>query len=254
MRLDVEIAWLSAVFLLALRIGPLFVLTPVFGGSALPVNLRVMLGLALAALMASVHPQWQALVPVETGALLAAALAELMLGAALAFGLMCAFGAFLFGGRLLDIQIGFGVATLFDPATRAAAPLLGTALNMLALAVFFALDGHHLIIRAVAESIANVPPGAGLARIDAATLVGAFGSMFAFGLAVVAPAVITLLLLDVALGGVARTMPQMNIFIVAMPLKVAVGLWVLAVSVSQMGPLMHRIFESLVAYWRQLAG
>lgn len=252
MNLEVQVAWLAAVFLLALRLGPLFVLAPVFGSAAVPVNLRVLFALALSALLVSAHPDWRAPASFDSGSLIGAALAEVVLGAALAFGLMCAFGAFLFGGRLLDIQIGFGVATLFDPATRAASPLLGTALNLMALAIFFALDGHHLIIRAVADSMATLPPGAGLGRLDMATVVGAFGSMFVFGLAIVAPAVVTLLLLDIGLGVVARTMPQMNIFIVAMPLKVAVGLLVLMLSVTQLAPLMHRIFESLADYWRHL--
>ncbi len=252
MNIDVEIAWLSAVLLLAMRLGPLFVLVPVLGSASIPLHLRTLLGLALAAMLASANPQWVALAPIDSGGLIAAAFAEVLLGAAMAFGLMCAFAAFLFGGRLLDIQIGFGVATLFDPATRAASPLLGTALNLMAVAIFFAVDGHHMIIRAVAESVVNVPPGQGLQRLDMATMVAAFGSMFVFGLALVAPAVITLLLLDVALGVVARTMPQMNIFIVAMPLKVAVGLGVLALSVPQMGPPLHGIFATLASYWREL--
>ena len=245
-------AWLTAVFLLAVRLGPLFVLAPVFGSASIPVSLRVMFALALAALLVSARPDGLDVGDIHAGNLIQAALAEAAFGMAMAFGLMCAFGAFLFAGRLLDIQVGFGVATLFDPGTRAASPLLGTALNLLALTVFFALDGHHLIIRAAADSIAHVPPGAGPARLDAAAVVAAFGAMFGFGLGIVAPALITLLLLDIALGVVARTMPQMNIFIVAMPLKVAVGLLVLSLSVAQLGPVMHRIFGALNAYWQPL--
>lgn len=245
MHLEVETAWIAAVMLLALRVGPLFVLTPGLGNAAVPVRVRAGLGLALAAILVSAHPDWRAQVPQSPGPWLQAAAGELVIGLAWAFGLFCAFGAFLFGGRLLDIQIGFGVATLFDPSSRAASPLLGTALNLMALAIFFAVEGHHQILRVVAASLSAVPPGSGIERVDGALVLAAFGSMFTFGLAVVAPAVITLLLLDVALGVVARTMPQMNIFIVAMPLKVAVGLLVLMLGVGQMGPLIRTIFQRL---------
>jgi flagellar biosynthetic protein FliR len=182
-----------------------------------------------------------------------AAVAELAVGAAFAFGLMCVFGALQFGGRLLDIQIGFGVATLFDPATRAASPLLGTALNLMAVSVFLALDSHHEIVRAVADSLQRVPLGTA-GRIDAAVLVGQFGAMLGFGVALVAPPVAALLLLDLAMAVVARTMPQMNIFIVSMPLKVVVGLLVLGLALPRLAPVLQRLFGSLGPYWRGVAG
>ena len=146
-----------------------------------------------------------------------------MIGAALAFGLFAAFGAFLFGGRLIDSQIGFAVANLIDPITRAQGPLIGTVLNLTAIAVFLAVDGHHLIIRGLADSLARFPPGQPITELGVTAVTAQFGVVFAYGLMLVAPAVFALLLLDVALAVVARTMPQMNIFIVSLPLKVFVG-------------------------------
>lgn len=252
MQFDVETAWIAAIVLLALRLAPLFVLAPGLGSSTIPVTVRVGLTFAFAAMLVSAQPAWRAAVPLDLAGWLVAALAELVVGMAWAFGLFCAFGAFVFAGRLLDLQVGFGLATLFDPSSRTASPLLGTGLNLMALAIFFALDGHHGLIRTAADSLQTVPPGAGLARLQPAVIVAAFGSMFAFGLALVAPAVITLLLLDIGMGVVARTMPQMNIFIVGMPLKVAVGLFVLMLSAGQMGPVVRSVHEFLAGYLRQV--
>jgi len=250
LSLGLDPRWLSAVFLLSLRLGPLFVLAPVFGTVDFPVRLRVMLVFAFALLMVSAAGSAGSPLPLDAGALLSAAAAELLIGSALGFGLLAAFGAFQLGGRLLDIQIGFGVATLFDPTTRNQSPLLGTAFNLLATVLFFAVDGHHAIGRAVAESMQRVPPGAGLSHIGVDAVIAQFGAMFGYALALVAPAMIALLLLDVALAVVARTMPQMNIFIVAMPLKVAVGLFVMALAMRELAPLMQRVFGALPAYWR----
>jgi flagellar biosynthetic protein FliR len=251
-KIGIDVVWLTAVFLAAVRLGPLFVLAPVFGAVNIPVRVRVFLSLALAATLAAQIDLQAAAVPTTVGGLIGAAMVELVVGMALAFGLFAAFGAFLLGGRILDIQIGFGVASLIDPATRSQAPLLGTVLNLLALVVFFAVDGHHMIIRALAWSLERFPPGRSLGELEATAVSAQFGVMFAYGLLIVAPAVFALLLLDVALAVMARTMPQMNVFIVAMPLKVVVGLLVLALSVRHMQPAMNRIFESVPLYWQRL--
>ena len=251
MTIGLDLAALAVVFLIALRIGPLFVLAPVFGAVAIPVRVRVFLALSFAIVLAA------ALGPVPLTSLapaqlMVAAAGELLLGIAFAFGMFAAFGAFLFGGRVLDLQIGFGVAALIDPATRNQSPLLGTALNLLAVVVFFAVDGHHAVLRALAWSLERLPPGAPLQSFDAGAIAAQFGVMFAYGLMLVAPAVFALLLLDVALAVVARTMPQMNIFIVAMPLKIVVGLAVLALSVRHMLPAMTKVFDSVPRYWERL--
>ncbi len=254
MSLLLDPLWLAAVFLVAIRIGPLFIMAPVFGGSDIPVRVRVFLSLAFAlALVTATGVQAEA--PLASpGALFAAAASELVVGLALVFGVFCAFGALLFGGRLLDIQIGFGIANVFDPVSRSQGPLLGTALNLLAIVVFFAVDGHHMLVRGVAWSLTQFPPGRPLADLQLGAIVEQFGIVFAYGLMVVAPSVIVLLLLDVGLAVAARTMPQMNIFIVAMPLKILVGVLVLAMSMQYLAPSLYRIFESIPRYWQKVLG
>ena len=251
MTIGLDLAALAVVFLIALRIGPLFVLAPVFGAVAIPLRVRVFLALSFAlVLAAAIKPP--PLASLDPAALIVAAAGEMLLGIAFAFGMFAAFGAFLFGGRVLDLQIGFGVASLIDPATRNQSPLLGTALNLLAVAVFFAVDAHHAVLRGLAWSLERLPPGAPLQALDGGAIAAQFGVMFAYGLMLVAPAVFALLLLDVALAVVARTMPQMNVFIVAMPLKIVVGLLVLALSVRHMLPAMMKVFDSVPRYWERL--
>jgi flagellar biosynthesis protein FliR len=252
MSFGIDLAALTVVFLIALRVGPLFVLAPVFGAITVPLRVRLFLALGFAlTLAAALETRPDALAP-GVGALIAAAATEAVLGIALAFGMFAAFGAFLFGGRVLDIQIGFGIATLIDPATRNQSPLIGTALNLLAVAVFFAVDAHHAVVRALAWSLQHRPPGSSIATLDVSAIGAQFGVMFASGLLLVAPAVFALLLLDVALAVVARTMPQMNVFIVAMPLKIFVGLLMLALTVQHMLPAMMKVFESVPRFWERL--
>src|SRR4030095_6402774 len=112
--------------------------------------------------------------------------------------------------RLLDFQFGFGIANLIDPVTRTQAPLIGTGLQMLAVVLFFVADGHHLLARALAFSLEQFPPGRSVLELHFAAVVARFGVMFPLGLAIAAPALLAVLLLDMGFAMISRTMPQMN--------------------------------------------
>jgi flagellar biosynthetic protein FliR len=254
MTVTVETAWILSVALVAIRFAAALALTPVFGSANVPARFRVLLILALSAVVVSGMGVEAARAPVSLPAFLGAAASEAILGAALAFGIFTAFAVFLLAGRIMDIQLGFGVATLIDPTNRSQSPLLGTFLNLMAVALFFAIDGHHLLVRGLVFSLQQAPPGTSLSELDPGAIVAQFGGMFVYATALSAPVLLTILLIDVVLAVIARTMPQVNIFIVSLPLKIFVGLLVLAISLRYMGPLVARIFEGLFDYWHQLLG
>jgi len=243
-------AWLATVLLVAIRLSPLFIAAPVFASIQIPVAVRGLFILALSALFVmglNISPIFTHL---DVGTLVLAALSELMIGGILAFGLFATFTAFHLGGRIIDMQIGFGVANIFDPVTRSQSPLLGTLLNLTALMVFFAANGHHLLLRGIAYSLEKAPPGKLFSTPDLAPLISHLSAMFALGVALVAPVMITLLLVDIGLATISRTMPQVNVFFVSMPLKVFVGLTMLAVSVHYMPPVMEKTFSALFYFWQ----
>lgn len=252
--LPADNAWVALVLLVSLRLAPLFFMTPVFGSAPAPATFRAALVLALAAAMVAATGAALPAPPAGLGQMLLWGAGELVLGAAFAFGLAAAFGAFLFAGRLLDMQFGFGVASLLDPSTRSHAPLLGTALNLMAVAAFFAIDGHHQLVRAVVFSLERFPPGSSLAALHLEAVAAQFGVMFTLGLALAAPALFAVLLLDLAFALLSRTMPQMNVFIIAIPFKVALGLAVLAVALPQLAGTMHKAYASVFRFWGALLG
>lgn len=253
MRFDVNMDFITALFLVFIRLSALFLLTPLFATAQVPVSIRTLLLMALALTLVASLSITPAQVPhYSLAELFQAAFYELIIGAILAFGLFAAFGAFLFGGRILDFQMGFGFANLIDPATNMQSPLIGTVLNLMAVATFFLLDGHHMVIRGIAYSLEKAPIGLGLNNLHIDAVIGQFGKMFVYGLMLVAPAVFTLLLLDVGLAFAARTMPQVNIFIVGLPLKIFVGLTVLLLSLNYLSPLLKKIYESIFRYWERV--
>lgn len=251
MVVDIAIGWITAVLLLTLRFGVVLYLAPPVAVAKIPNQVMVLWVIALSVgllVIANVQP-----LPInDLGALIRAALSELLLGSLLGFGLVAMFAAFLLGGRIVDFQMGFGVAGLIDPATRTQAPLIGTILNLIAIMVFYTLDGHHYLLRGLAFSVEKIPPGAWLGDFDLAVVIAHFGAMFSFAIAIVAPVIFSILLLDVGLAVMARTMPQMNVFIVSLPLKIFTGLSVAALSMHTFTPLMEKIFEAMFVFWQNI--
>lgn len=251
MNLDVDLAWLTTVMLVALRLGVVLTLSPVFTGLAGLVTVRVLLTIALAALLVSgMH---LAAPPATSLAGLALAGAgEVFVGATMAFGVYAAFGAFSVAGKILDIQSGFGLGAVYDPVTRAGSPLFATMLNLVAVAAFFGMDAHHALLRGLAFSLTEVAPGAGLRMLDLDAVVRQFGLMFSLGVALIIPVMLCLLLVEAGLAVISRVLPQMNVFIVLVPVKVFAALAIFAMTIGALEPAMARVFASIFLFWEQV--
>lgn len=252
MDIRVDMAWMLTTFLTSVRIGSLLIFNPLFSLTQIPPQIRIMLIVTMSYVLVAGAGGPVVAAPISMANLLTSVVYEVTLGALLGFGMYTAFSAFLFGGRILDIQVGFGVANLIDPATKATSPMIGTALNLMAVFAFFMIDGHHMMLKGLAFSLQKIPPGSVFTLPDISVLVKQFGLMFTYGVMIVAPAMITIFMLDIGMAIAARTMPQINMFIVGLPLKIFVGLTVLAVSMQYMGPLLLRIYSSIFIYWQKI--
>ncbi|OEZ52856.1 flagellar biosynthetic protein FliR [Duganella sp. HH105] len=252
MSIDIDPAWMLAVFYTALRLGVVLMMTPIFSNLAGLVTVRVLLTLALSSLLVSgLHAALPA-PALEIGPVLLNALAEVVTGVTLAFGIFAAFGAFSVAGKILDVQSGFGLGNVYDPVTRAGAPLFATMLNLVAVAVFFGMDAHHALLRGIAFSLRQVAPGSGFHALDPEAAIRQFGLMFSLGVALIIPVMLCLLLAETGLAVVSRVLPQMNVFVVGVPVKIVVGLAVFAASMGTLQPLMARVYGSIFIYWEQV--
>jgi flagellar biosynthesis protein FliR len=252
MSINVDPAWALAVFLVSLRIGVIFMMSPVFTGLNGLVTVRVLLTLMLSALMVSALPLPAVAPSFTLGSVVLAAVLELGVGVTLAFGVMAAFGAFSLAGKILDIQSGFGIGSVYDPVTRSGAPLFATMLNLVAVVVFFALDAHHALLRGIAFSLQQVAPGAGFAALDADAVIRHFGLMFSLGVALIIPVLLCLLLLEVGLAVISRVLPQMNVFIVLIPVKLVAGIAIFALTLATLGPAMSKVYAAIFLFWEQV--
>jgi len=220
-------------FLLILaRVSPLMVTAPLWGSPLVPAQVRVYLALLVAALLL---PVTRGALPPELAAspwtLALAVGQELVVGFLVAELALLVFAAAQFAGQLADIQVGFGIANVIDPMTSTQVTLIGQLQYLAALLVFLLLDGHHLLLRALAETFTAAPPGRPLAAFAAPlTVVIERGGRLLFVLAaqIAAPVLTALFLVNFSMALVSRMLPQMNLFLVGMPINVAVGLFALA--------------------------
>jgi flagellar biosynthetic protein FliR len=252
MTVRIDIAWLLGTLLLSARVAAATMLTPIFGPTQIPVPVRVLIAVALAAFLVLAVPV--ALPPIDTATDLAiATLGEILLGMSLAFGFLVAYAATQIAGRVLDIQLGYGAASVLNPTTQTPAPLIGTVLGMAAVAVFLAMDGHHVLLRALALSVETYPPGKFASDLDLSEHLKFSSVMFTFGLALAAPVMFSLLLADIALAVMARSMPQLNVFVLSFSVKIVLGLIGLAMSVKFSGATLTALFESTYRVWDGVA-
>lgn len=214
------------------RVSPLMVTAPLWGSPLVPGQVRVFLAMLVSGLLLPVTRQpLPAGLPSSPFSLALAAGQELLLGFAIAELALLVFAAAQFAGQLIDIQVGFGIANVLDPLTSAQVTLLGQLQYLAALLVFLLLDGHHLLLRGLADTFAVAPPGRPFTALAGPlALVIERGGRILFVLAaqIAAPALTALFLTNFALALVSRMLPQMNLFLVGMPINVAVGLFALA--------------------------
>jgi flagellar biosynthetic protein FliR len=252
MDVTLDLGWLTAAVLLSVRVAAATAFTSVLGPTALPGSVRVLLAVSLGVLLASATgvttPPADSIVQLAV-----ACVNEVLIGGALAAGFLIANAATQIAGRVLDTQMGFGIASVFNPSLGSISPLTGTLLGMAGVSIFLAMDGHHVLIRALALSVATTPPGAPLRTLVFSNVIPQAGIMFGYGLALAAPVMFALLLSDIALAVFARSMPQLNIFVLGFAIKIMFGLVGLAASIRLSETVFSALFTATFRYFERIA-
>lgn len=216
-------AGLVGVALVAMRVTGLILVAPVFSSRAIPATVRVGLTLVLTVFL------FQGVSPTDIS--VAALAGELVVGVVIGLGAALVVAAAEFAGDLLAVEIGLSGASTLDVLNQTTMPVLGQATQLFMVMLLLGMDGQVIMIDALRQSFAVIPAGSGLtmdaslpAVVSAGTLVFARGVQFA------APVVAAVALANVGLGIVARTVPQLNVLMMAFPIQIALGLATLGLS------------------------
>ena len=236
--MDGLILQLQQFFLVVTRVGCVLIFLPIWNSRLIPVQIRIysilLISMALTPVVAGTLPPF----PETWLAAVGLVLRELLLGFSLGLVVRFVFSGVQMAGDLMGIQMGFGMVALIDPQTEAQATIMGDILSLVATVLFLAVDGHHLLLTVLAQSFGEVPVGGPpLMPASLFSFIVPLGSlMFQLCVKLVAPIILVLFLTQIAMGLVARTVPQVQVMILAFPVTIALGLIFLSLTLMLIGP------------------
>ncbi len=224
-----------------IRPGAAMLAAPLFGMRGLPVQVRVILALLIAVAAGDqVAIPAAGMVSLEALVMLAG---EVVAGFALGFSLQLGYAAALIAGEYIAAIMGLSFAATAHAGNVGSVPVLSSFLSVVTLLLFIAADGHLLLIAATVESYVSLPPG-GVPVADVGAAISGFASqMFAAALSIALPVGFATLLVQIAMGLLARTAPQLNLFAVGLPAALGAGLLFLALGLPVMADAIEMALE-----------
>lgn len=215
------------------RVSGIFSIAPCFGSKNVPAYVKIGLAFFITAVLLPVitHKYSALVLPQDLLPYIGLVVTEFMFGLIIGYASFLIFAGVQMAGAAIDMQIGFSIVSVLDPQSGVQIPLLGTFKYVLAILLFLAVNGHHVLLAAISESFQRVPINAALAH-EAVTvhIVSMFSTSFTLAFKMAMPVLVALFLVEVAFGIMARTVPQMNVFMVGIPAKIIIGLFILAIS------------------------
>jgi flagellar biosynthetic protein FliR len=241
---------IETVLLIFARISTIMALMPIFGSQSIPIQAKVAFWLILSLIMFKMNPSMHSVLLQSENipGFILSLLKEILFGLIIGFVSSMLFIAVQFGGWLIDSEIGFGFVELMDPFNDEPVTVFGQFQVILFTIIFLLLNGHYFLILAIKQSFEIIPLTA--IRLEnpsiAGSVISIFAGIFVCAIKFAAPIFVTLLITEVALGVVARTVPQINIFFVGMPLKIVTGLLTAILVLPMLSTMFKKTFEALI--------
>lgn len=233
--------------LILFRITGLFVISPIFGRNNLPVIAKIGMAVTISLVILPLKINTVYLDIENLRTLVFWSMSEFVIGIIIGLIAFIYFSLIYLAGMIIDIQMGFGMVNIMAPQTNAQMPLMGGLYNIIITLIFLAMNGHHQIIKSLVYSYEILPIGFNISVTENLMnyLIKIFMDIFGLALQLSAPILISIFLANVILGVLARTMPQMNIFIVGLPLKIALGIIMITLSLRYFVPYSETLFKTM---------
>lgn len=235
------------------RVSAFFVTLPLFSYRTIPAQHRI--GFALLISWAMYYTVEAPVLAVD-GTFFLLALKEAMVGLLIGLSAFIVVSAIQIAGGFIDFQMGFAIANVIDPQTGAQSPLMGQYFYMFSLLLLLTLNGHHLLLDGIFYSYEFIPVdqvflsfGSGEA---AQMMAKTFAAVFLIAFQMSMPVVAVLFLTDVMLGVVARTVPQLNIFVVGFPLKIGIAFLVVVIVMGAIMAMVQKLFDVMLYTMRDV--
>ena len=244
---------ISVLLLIFVRVSAFFVTIPLFSYKTIPSQLKIVLAFVLSWMM---YYTFSIEAFTINGDYLLLVLKEAIVGLVLGLVVYIVFSAVQIAGGFIDFQMGFAMANIVDPQTGAQSPLMGQFFNFLLLLVFLAINGHHVVLDGIFYSYQFMPIDQFFPKFGDVEsieyIMKLFVAVFAIAFQMSAPIIATLFLVTLALGITGKTVPQLNIFVVGFPIKIAVGFILLVTMMGVMVEVMEKVIEMGIMGMRNL--
>lgn len=238
-------------FLLVLaRFSGLMLTAPILGSGNFPITAKIGLTGMMALIVTPVLPALAQPLPGDQLTLAAMGAGELLIGLIIGFVMTLTFGAIQLAGQLMDMQTGFGMMNIFNPAFEVQFPIYGFFLFIVAVLYLLLTNGHHLMILGLVRSFEHVPPGQFGMRPTMMLEVSRWGTqIFVDGLIISSPIVGAMLLTYITMGFLGRVVPQIHLFVIGFPITIATGLLLMAlilgVYIQLLDGMFYRMFQNV---------
>jgi len=230
--------------LLFFRFAGLFIMVPLFSHTSIPVTVKSSMAFVFSVLFFSVMPPLQ--LEVTTANVVLAILSEFLLGFTVGLMLQLVMNIMTFAGIQISFIMGFSMASVIDPQSGISMPIISNILALLALMIFLALDGHHVVLLFVNDSLKEVALGGFVLKEEVFDyMLKATTNMFVVGFTIAFPIIALSLLADIIFGMLMKTMPQFNLLVIGFPIKIMVAFVVIIATLATfMGIFKTEMFEA----------
>ena len=244
--------WVAQAFFPFARIGACLMVAPVFGARFVQPRTRVVLAVALTALVVPLLPA-PTVAPFSGEGFVVVA-QQLLIGVALGFALQVVFDSLGLAGQLLANSMGLSFAFNVDPLRGSSTAALGQLYIILATLVFLSIGGHLALIEVLVQGFKPMPIGATLPAEALWSIVLWGGTLFSGAISIALPGVTALLIVNLAFGVVSRAAPALNLFAVGFPVSLVIGLLVVLSGIGPMQESFTKLLEQGFEFLRSLHG
>ena len=237
----------QAYLLILMRVGAMLFVAPVFGGSIVPTQTKFLFSMMIALILLPIITIPSTGLPLDTLALGWLGINELLVGLVMGASLVFIFAAVQYAGQIIDFQMGFAIVNLIDPTQDVQIPIMGLFHYLIAILIFLAMNAHHFIISALVDSFSAAPlMTAGFSGLVVSGITKAFGDLFIVAMRIAAPTIAVIMLYNASLGIIAKTVPQINLLIVGFPIRIALGLIAVGLSMAFFHPYLSHAFDLMI--------
>ena len=231
--LDYTFTWVPAFVLAFARISAMIFLFPYFGYNAFKPKVRIMFILMLTLIVLPFTGTFNFPMDMSLLYLITILMKEICIGLFIGFGSVFIFELFTFAGSIAGKQMGLGMAEMMDPTQMIRSSLVGQFWTLAMMIGFFSLDFHHFLINTIVHNFQIIPVGTGHFPSELGEMyVNAGHDLFYVGLQLAAPAIVFMMMIDTAIALMARIMPSLPVFLIVLPVKVGMGLFIITISME----------------------